>query len=196
MTDTEFNAVLELLALLVLDWRNGVLIVLLVTAALFDYRTHRIPNWLVLSGALFGLGYNMVFPPTIHAGLLWPLAGLAVGFFVFLPLYMLGTMGAGDVKLMAMVGAFIGPYDMVWTLIYTLIAGGILSIVYVLATGTAGRLFRNVRDIFLLNFLNLMSHTAPDLRMDEHGSAGKMPYGIAIACGTLGYLILHPFGFL
>lgn len=196
MSTSEFKAIVELLTMLVLDWRVGVLMVLLVTAAVIDYRSHRIPNWLVLSGTLFGLIYNVVFPPFPNANILWPLEGLGLGFIVFLPLYLIGAMGAGDVKLVAMVGAIIGPVDMVWVLLYTMIVGGVLAILFVLARGTAGRMVRNLITLFRLGFLNALSGIRPDLQVDAGVSAGKLPYGVSIAIGTIGYLMLHQLGLL
>lgn len=196
MSDSEFKAMLELLAMLVLDWRTGILIGLLVTAAIADYRSHRIPNWLVLCGTLFGLTYNTMFPPFLHASLLWPLEGLGIGFIVFLPLYLLGVMGAGDVKLMAMVGAFLGPDDMLWVLLYTMIVGGVLSIIFVFVHGTARRMSRNLSALFQMGFFNTLAGSRPDFHIDASASAGKLPYGVAIAIGTIGYLTLHQLGFL
>lgn len=196
MSDSELKAMFELLAMLLLDWRNGVLFVLLITAAILDYRFHRIPNWLVLSGTLFGLFYNMAYPPFPQAGWLWSLEGWALGFAALLPLYAISAMGAGDVKLMAMVGAFIGPDNTLWVLMYTLITGGILSLLFVLVRGTAGRLWRNLSQLFQLGFIDLLSGVRPNLRIATSVSAGKLPYGIAIAMGTMAYLILHPFGWL
>jgi prepilin peptidase CpaA len=194
MSDSEFNAVLELLTSLVFDWRTGVLFLFLIAAAVIDIRSHRIPNWLVLSGALFGIIYNVSFLPFLPMGVLWPLEGLGLGFIAFLPLYLLGVMGAGDVKLMAMVGAFVGPRDMIWVLLYTMMAGGVLSILLVLARGTAGRMFYNISTLFRLGFLNAVSGGRPDLQIEATVSAGKLPYGLAIAVGTIGYLILHQLG--
>ena len=194
MSDSELNAMFELLAMLVFDWRTGILFLLLLTAAIIDYRSHRIPNWLVLSGVLFGVIYNIVFPPFLHAGFLWPLEGLGLGFIIFLPLYLIRAMGAGDVKLMAMVGAIIGPVDMIWVLLYTMIVGGVLSILLVLARGTGKRMLHNLNTLFHLNFLNTLSGIKPDLHIDGSASAGKLPYGVAIAIGTIAYLTLHQLG--
>ena len=94
MPDQEFNALLELLSMLFLDWRTGTLMLLLVVAAISDLRSHRIPNWMVLSGLLFGLIYNTVWPGTSRESVLFPLAGLGVGLLLFLPLYLLRAMGA------------------------------------------------------------------------------------------------------
>src|SRR4051812_31541587 len=111
MFHEESKAVLDLLARLLLDGRTASLIVLLMTAAICDMRTHRIPNRLVLCGGLWGLVCTTLWPPVYHGTILYPLAGLAVGLLLFFPLYLMRAMGAGDVKLLAMVGTFLGPLD-------------------------------------------------------------------------------------
>jgi prepilin peptidase CpaA len=196
MSQSEWKAIAELLGLLLTDRRMIVLITLLVIAATIDYRSHRIPNWLVLTGMFFGVIYNIMVPPFPHASYLWPLEGLGLGFIAFLPLYMLGVMGAGDVKLMAMVGAIIGPVDVAWALLCTMIVGGALSIVLVLTRGTVQRLLENFATVFQLTYLDAGAGVRPRLHFDETVSAGKLPYGVAIAMGTIGYLLLHSFGYL
>jgi prepilin peptidase CpaA len=196
MPHSEFNAILELLAMLVTNWRTGILIALLIAAAIIDVRSHRIPNWLVLSGVLFGVFYNIAYPRFHDTGALWPLEGMALGFAVFLPLHLIGVMGAGDVKLMSMVGAIVGPVDIIWALLSTMIAGGVLAILYVFAHGTAGRMVRNLKALFHTGILDTFSGSAPDLRLDAKASAGKLPYGVAIAIGSIGYLSLHQLGLL
>eukprot|EP01032_Pedospumella_encystans_P026765 gene26765-30247_t len=87
---------------------------LLTTAVWHDIKARRIPNALVLPGALAGLALQGLLPagggfyttPFGALGLLLGLAGMALGLALLLPMYMLGTMGAGDVKLLAMAGAF------------------------------------------------------------------------------------------
>ena len=63
------------------------------------------------------------------------IGGLAVGFALFFPLFALGGMGAGDVKLMAALGAWLGPTDAAWTAIYAAIAGGVMAVSVALARG-------------------------------------------------------------
>ena len=196
MDPTEWTALQELLWLLVLDWRTSVLMALVLAAAFIDCRTRRIPNKLVLFGVAFGIAYNIAFPPFPKAGVLWPLQGLGLGFIAFVPFYALGVMGAGDVKLMAMVGAFLGPLDLVWVILCTLIAGGALSVLWSLVTGKAGRMFRNLAQLSQQALFSALSGIRPSLRLDDGASVGKLPYAVAIAFGTIGYLILHPLGFI
>src|SRR3990170_3814958 len=102
----------------VLETRIAVLLLLVFAAMLFDIRWHRIPNWLVFAGLLMGVGFHTL--TSYGWGLGYALKGAAVGFGLFLPLYMLRVMGAGDVKLMTMVGAFLGPASALGAVLTTL----------------------------------------------------------------------------
>jgi len=195
MSQSEFNAMLDLLAMLFTDWRTGILLLLVIGAAISDYRTHRIPNWLVLSGVLFGVIYNTVLPRFPHDTILFPLAGLGFGLLLFLPLYLVRAMSAGDVKLLAMVGAFLGTSATFRAALVIMIVGGVLSLLFVLVRGTASLMFRNLASFFQTGFLDAVGGSVPSLRIAEGVSAGKLPYGVAIAIGTIGYLVLHQLGY-
>ena len=96
------------------DARLALLVVLLMLAAFIDVRTFRIPNWLTYCGAAIGLAlgaaiqWRLLGPVWAFDGFLWSLGGLAAGLALMQPMYALRVMGAGDVKLMAMAGAFLG----------------------------------------------------------------------------------------
>ena len=76
-------------------------------AAVIDYRQHRIPNYLTVPAALLGLAYHSFMPSGM--GWLMSLAGFAVGFSLLLLPWLLGGGGMGDVKLLAALGAWLGP---------------------------------------------------------------------------------------
>lgn len=196
MSSAEFHAMLELLAMLFLDWRTGVLILLLIIAAICDFRSHRVPNRLVFGGLLFGVIYNTAFPPTPHDGMLFSLAGVALALLVFLPLYLMRAMGAGDVKLMAMAGAFLGPADIFHAMLASMVTGGIFALCYVLAKGTVMRMWRNLVSLFQHSYMNTFTGGTQSMRIETSQSAGKLPYGVAIAIGTGAYLISRQLGFL
>jgi prepilin peptidase CpaA len=196
MFNEEFKALLELLVWLFIDWRTGILILLLAVAAVIDFRTRRIPNWLVLSGALYGVAYNAVLPPMPHNTILFPLLGLALGLALFMPLYMVRAMGAGDVKLLAMTGAFLGPGDTFRAALATMIVGGVLAILFVLIKGKASLMFRNLASAFHLSIFGLASGQTTNLEIAPNASAGKLPYGVAISIGTIAYLVLHQLSFV
>jgi hypothetical protein len=125
---SELHSFFDLLGMLVTDPRTGVLLALLVAAAVSDYRTYRIPNWLTMGGILFALVYNAVVPPVWHAGWTWAPAGLLLGLGAMLPMYAIGAMGAGDVKLMAMIGAFLGVSATMQALLFSVVTGGLAAL--------------------------------------------------------------------
>lgn len=202
---SEWLAAVELLKALILEPRTGVLVLLLIAAACFDVKTNRIPNWLVFAGAGFAIVYNGVgfilfdnyfsVPYLRDNGWLVALKGLGVGLVALLPLYLLRAMGAGDVKLMAMVGAFLGPWNALYAVLATLIAGGVLASGFLLWTGSVRRALQNISLILRGTLL-----TAPagfvDLQVAPGTSAGKLPYGVAIAAGTIAYLLLKQLAFV
>src|ERR1039458_5278614 len=85
-----------------------VLLVMLLAAAVFDVLYRRIPNWLTVSGVVLGIAMNTILGPEAGAGLVFSLVGLLVAFGIYAALYALRAMGAGDVKLMAAIGALVG----------------------------------------------------------------------------------------
>jgi prepilin peptidase CpaA len=96
-------------------------------AALIDLRSRRIPNWLTLAAVLAGLAWHTLRDgPT---GLSVALAGAALGLALLLPFYMVRGVGAGDVKLLAAIGALVGPQTLVSVAIYGALVGGAISLV-------------------------------------------------------------------
>jgi prepilin peptidase CpaA len=105
-----------------------VLIGLMALAALIDLRESRVPNWVSAFVLLSGLGFCIAgYTPLsfLQAG-----GGLAVGLAGFLPFYAVGGMGAGDVKLMAAGGSFLGPLEALYAVAATLIIGGFGILAY------------------------------------------------------------------
>jgi prepilin peptidase CpaA len=154
-----------------------------VTAAVCDLRQRRIPNALTITAIGFGVAAH-----TAHSGwkgLWFSLLGMAIGGGVFLLFHFVGGMGAGDVKLMGGVGAFLGFRLVLSVLVFTGIAGGLMA---------AGKLV-----------LRHMKRHGRDGAIDPSSKAGRpaaeetgrggmdrrsalketIPYGVAIAAGTL-----------
>src|SRR5260370_7182149 len=97
---------------------------LVIVAAVFDIRFRRIPNWLVVAGFCSGLALNVFFFRV--DGLILALLGAALAFAVYLPFFALRAMGAGDVKLMIAIGAFMGARNSLILFLITSILLGIL----------------------------------------------------------------------
>jgi prepilin peptidase CpaA len=182
------------LATLLSSPRDAVLIGLLLTAAVIDWRTCRIPNWLTVGGMLFGLLYNAV-AHGFTAGLLPALAGLAVGLVLLLPLYVLRVMGAGDVKLMAAVGAVLGAPAILYAVVCTFIAGGAAALLFALYHRSAQRMTGNVMEIVQHMAFAAMVGVRPTRAAPTRASVGKLPYAMSIAAGTIGWLVARLAGF-
>ena len=102
-----------------------VLAACLVAAVIIDVRSHRIPNLLCAVALVAGLSLQIVV--TGVAGLWESLGGALTGAVILLPFYLSGGMGAGDIKLMAAAGAFIGVSGSVLAALTTLVIGGVLG---------------------------------------------------------------------
>ncbi len=160
-----------------------------VVAAVFDVRNHRIPNWLVLLGAVTCIVGQMIQPALLGFGIAGALKGIAVGFALLLPLYLVRATGAGDVKLMAMVGAYLGPWGVASAVLLSFIAGGVLALAVVLAKGALVQLFANLRTMLFGTLLNAMT-TGKTTITAPAASVGKLPYGVAIAIGTFAHVVM------
>ena len=170
------------------------LALLVLTALVFDLRQRRIPNNLVL--LMLGVGFliNLIGPQSwlqgaglftnapgafgIKGALLGALTGLAV----FLPLYLLRAMGAGDVKLMAGIGSFVGPATAIDVALFILVTGGVLAVVRMVWVRKTQLVLFNVVTALGQWVPGSVAHFDPATQ-----SADRMPYGVAMAVGLLAY---------
>ena len=154
----------------------GAFALLLAAACVSDLRTRRIPNALVLALAAAGLVFAVVSRPWL-AGLGFSLGGLATGLAIWLPFWLLGMMGAGDVKLFAAGAAWLGAGEAVEAALLAAFAGGALSLLYwMVAHGPS------------LTFMRLAQgvHEPAALRGEAPERwQRRMPYGLAMAAGLL-----------
>lgn len=102
------------------------LLLLVLVAAVYDFRFRRIPNWLNASGLVLGFGLNLLLFQS--KGLAIAGEGLLLAAAVYLPLYLLRGMGAGDVKLMAAIGSLVGPWPWFQIFLATAILGGVAAV--------------------------------------------------------------------
>jgi prepilin peptidase CpaA len=171
---------------------TSLLLLLLAVAVITDLRAHLIPNALVLSGALAGVLLAGLHPEGI--GFLGSLGGLALGLVIFLPLYLLRAMGAGDVKLIAMTGAFLGYVAMVEAVLWVLLAGGALALAFALRRGVARRMVGNLRDMLFSAAASVQTRALPDFSTGPQ-TAARLPYAVAIALGVTAFLLTRHLGF-
>jgi prepilin peptidase CpaA len=170
---------------------QAVLLILLLAAAVFDVRYRRIPNWLTVGGAVAGVALNTVIGRPV-AGLAFALEGLALGFGLYFVLYALHAMGAGDVKLMAAVGALTGPANWFGIFIVSAIVGGVLALFMVVVRGRVKTTFWNMG--FILGELTRGRPAYLDKEeLDvKNPKAMGLPHGAVIAIGTIFFLAISP----
>ena len=164
-----------------------VLLLLVFAAAAWDIRFRRIPNWLSLAGVLLGIGLNSFLFGV--PGFEMSLKGLGLASLIYLPLYFLRGIGAGDVKLMAAVGAMVGAQNWLVIFILTSVFGTFAALVVIARRGLVRRTFHNI----LLIVKSLSARQAPyrqSPELDVRSSQGtRLPHAVAIACGSLGFLV-------
>jgi Flp pilus assembly protein, protease CpaA len=189
----EFQALGELLWMLVTDPNTGVLIALLVVAAVIDWRSARLPNWLTLSGAAYALVYQAGHGIGSGSGLTTAALGLLTGLVLLLPLYAIRVVGAGDAKLLAMVGTFLGAAAVLKAALFIFVIGGAGALIFTYSRRATGLLAANVRDIAL-------SVVTPGMPVWRPGGAavsvGRMSYGVCISLGTVVFLIARQLAFI
>jgi prepilin peptidase CpaA len=170
------------------------LVALLALAVWHDVRTRRIPNAIVFPGALAALALHALLPAGAHGvGLVSALGGLGIGLAVLMPLYALRLMGAGDVKLLAMVGAFVGAGQILAVALATLLAGGVLALVVAAWQRNLGAVVANARQMVVHGGMSALAgmgvQVAPPV-----AAHGRLPYAVAIATGTCACLLWLRFG--
>lgn len=159
---------------------------LVLVASVRDLADRRIPNRLLLTGLFAALLLHLcATDPLARLGA--AVAGFALGLILFLPLYCLRGMAAGDVKLMATVGAFTGPAMAFQIALATCVAGGVMCVVIIVVQGHTRAALANMRTLLRPPFMRLLG--IPLVNEPLTGaSVGNIPYGVAIAIGTLAVL--------
>lgn len=169
-------------------WNDFLMMALLIICVITDLKERKIYNkvllpflvasWLihVATGGIAGLGFTM--------------AGTVTGFAILLIPYFMGGMGAGDVKLLAVIGALQGTLFVLTAAVYMALAGGILAlIVLIFRKGAWDRL----KQIGMF-FGGLRSGMKMPLAMDKEGLQTTYPYGVAIAIGSIAAVIFQSGG--
>lgn len=182
-------SLLQLLATPGAGARTAVLLSLLAVAAVIDYRTYRIPNWLTVGGIVFALACGTALATPAYSGLLTGLGGLAVAMLILLPMYAIRVLGAGDVKLMGMVGAFLGTPDTLRALLFVGVAGGVAAVGFAVRRRALRRMVGNLRQatVQMMVFAAVGGQRPGDAIAGQ--SVGKLPYGVSICIGTIAYVV-------
>jgi prepilin peptidase CpaA len=156
-------------------------IALVLLACIPDLRTRRIPNALTLGAAVVAIAFHAATDGL--PGLATSTGGWVLGAALFFPMFALRGMGAGDVKLLAAVGAWLGPADVIWVALITSVAGGVLGVVVAA--------FHGYLRTALSNIFSLLTHwrysgVQPVEELTLSGGRGpRLAYAVPIAVGTM-----------
>ena len=183
------------------NWPLWFLCVAMIVAAVIDGWKLKVPNWLtfplIISGWCFGLIHTCGFlSDTGVGGIGASLAGTALGFALLLPVYAIGGMGAGDVKMQmgfgSWIGAFFGTGRGMEIIFYAFCAavviGGIIALAMIALRGQFRRNILNTReivgDLFTATSIGVVAGKAAERKSRLH----LLPYGIPLCIGFVGYL--------
>jgi prepilin peptidase CpaA len=149
-------------------------------ACVTDLRSRRIPNALTIGAAVAGLITHAVIGGV--SGGMTSVAGFAVGMILFLPFFLLGGMGAGDVKLLAALGAWLGPGDVFWLALYASVIGGVLAVAVAFGRGYLATALQNVGTL-VGHWRRVGIRPLPALTLDNR-AAPRLAYAVPVFLGT------------
>ena len=157
-------------------------------ALVWDVRERRIPNTLIVSGLVLGFGLRVIGGlPALGTGL----AGAALALVLTFPLFALRAMGGGDVKLFVVAGMFLGPKAFLLALLASALVGGVLGLAVALQSGVLVTALLRTRDLAVRA---ATLGRAGDRMTLESAGAITVPYGAAIAIGSIAVWFLFPEG--
>lgn len=158
------------------------LLLLLTGAVVYDIRTRRIPNWLVLSGMAAGTGFHLYQAGL--PGLLFSLKGLGLGIILLIVPFALGGMGAGDVKLLGMIGAFKGTAFVFSSFVWMALVGGVIAAVLLAKDGRFKESMVRIGRGAVLALVGRRKQVFLG-SLDRAPFEMYFPYGLAIAMGAV-----------
>lgn len=178
-----------------LPWITQILLaVVAAVATYYDIRFRRIPNWLTLPSVVVGFALSGLLPVGQHSpwgGLANAAMGFALALLVNFPLYLLHARGAGDVKLLAAIGALIGWRDWIAIFFISSLLGGVLALVLMFGLGRVRQTFSNTAHIIV----ELVHFRAPRRLSEEldvrSSAAARLPQGAVIGLACCALLGLH-----
>ena len=157
------------------------------TACVHDVRSRRIPNYLTFGSSACALCYGAAIGGWMGLGA--AAAGWVLGVALFVPFLLLRGMGAGDVKLLAALGAWVGPASLLSLTFYTAISGGVMALALVIWRRRLVTTFRNLW-LLLCHFRVAGLKPMSELSLDNKNTL-RLPYGLPIAAGAILTLWLH-----
>ncbi|PMS38661.1 prepilin peptidase CpaA [Trinickia symbiotica] len=156
---------------------------LTIVTASTDITCRRIPNPILALSLIVSLLVQVWLHGLVLGAGSW-LAGAMTGFALLIPLYLARGTSAGDVKLLLTIGAWVGPTMVVYIVLATFLIGGVWSMAFVVFRRRTTQLLTNLQCLTMGGW-RMGRGMEPGKRI---ASVGSLPYGVAIAAGTLGVL--------
>ena len=161
-------------------------------ASWIDYAQRRVPNWLNLTLILIGFSVQGICFGA--AGLTAGFLGLMTGFGLLIIPWMMHGMGAGDVKLMAAIGVWLGPALTLYSFVVGALLGGVVAVIMILASGRLHLACANL-GIIMTKCMSRSTLFSEFGSVESFGSTTqKLPYGVPLTAGTLIVLVAHMLG--
>ena len=181
--DTLLNGIVE-------NWTVWFVTIVLIVAAVIDGKILKVPNWLTFPFIMSAAGLTGRSRTVAFGGLGWSLLGTFVGMMLLLVLRNVGGMGAGDVKLLAGVGAWLGTVVTLWAFAATAIVGGVMAMVMILRSGEWMKHYAMAHQI--LHEWKTVRKPAElaKIARDRKPTMYLLPYGIPMAIGSIAYFAL------
>jgi prepilin peptidase CpaA len=170
------------------NWPVWVVSITLVVAAIIDGLKLKVPNWLTFPMIISGWVYSAAFSPFAGwEGLLYSVVGTIVGLGLLLPAYAIGGMGAGDVKLLAGIGAWVWGTATLYAFAVSAIVGGVIAVLMVVVR----RSWFKHQSQFWVICSEILTVKDPEklaaIAADRKSTMMLLPYGIPIAIGSIAY---------
>lgn len=158
-----------------------ILLLVLCTSIYTDLRSQKIYNRVLCPALIYALSYYSVTAGM--QGVLFSLKGAGLGIVLFLLPYLMGGIGAGDVKLLAIVGVLKGTEFVFYSFILAAITGGIIALFILIRRGEILKTLRRLVTVLKIAILSRLTvWNMPSLNDEEKIS---FPYGVAIAVGSI-----------
>lgn len=169
-------------------WPVWCVTITLIVAAVIDGYELKVPNWITLPMIAAGWAYSATLSGMPwHEGLAWSLFGTGVGLILLLPAYSIGGMGAGDVKLLAGVGAWVHGEHTFYAFCVSAIIGAVLAVLMVLAQKAWAKHYNQFFSIAKEIATVKNPEKLAVIAAERKPRMMLLPYGIPIAIGTIAY---------
>ncbi len=173
------------------NWPVWIVTVTLVVAAVIDGLKLKVPNWITFPMIITGWVYSATLSPYAGwEGLMYSLLGTAVGLALLLPAYAIGGMGAGDVKLLAGVGAWVWSTITLYAFAVSAIVGGVIALLMVVVRR---KWFKHQAQFWMI-CNEILTIKDPEklaaIAAERKATMMLLPYGIPIAIGTIAYFAI------